>query len=132
MEANTQDSAKLTPQWAGTFLGLLEVLLIAVPLIFYRYGVQIRNKSRVIRQMREEQAKNESRRVRQQARLARKAERRAAATAAGLEDGGLFENEKAVAGDVKAADTGIKEINANHSGNPERDLEKASKDEGHP
>ena len=131
MQANTHDSEKLTPQWAGTFLGLLEVLLIAVPLIFYRYGVQIRNKSRVIRQMREEQAKNESRRVRQQARLARKAERRAAADAAGLEDGGLFENEKAVA-DAKALGTGIQEINAKHSGNPERDLEKASKDEGQP
>ena len=124
----------MTPQWAGTFLGLLEVLLIAVPLIFYRYGVQIRNKSRVIRQMREEQAKNDSRRVRQRARLARKAERRAAgAAAAGLEDGGLFENEKAVAGDVKTLGTGIEEINANkHSGILERDLEKASKDEGQP
>ncbi|KAH8886497.1 MFS general substrate transporter [Thozetella sp. PMI_491] len=70
---------KLTPQWAGTFLGLLETMLIAVPFVFYRYGAKIRAKSRVIQQMREEQAKDQSRRARQAARLARKAEKRAAA-----------------------------------------------------
>ncbi|KAK4157711.1 major facilitator superfamily domain-containing protein [Chaetomidium leptoderma] len=54
----------MTPQWAGTFLGLLEVLLIPIPFAFYRYGDRIRDKSRVIRQMREETAKNERRAAR--------------------------------------------------------------------
>jgi hypothetical protein len=51
----------LTPQWAGTLLGLLEVCMIPIPFVFYRYGVQIRSKSRVIRQMREDMARNERR-----------------------------------------------------------------------
>jgi len=63
-----------TPQWAGTFLGLLEVLLIPIPFVFYRYGAKIRSKSRIIRQMREDQEKNESKRSKQQRQAARKAE----------------------------------------------------------
>lgn len=51
----------LTPQWAGTLLGLLEVLLIPIPFVFYLYGDRIRSKSTVIRQMREDRAKNERR-----------------------------------------------------------------------
>lgn len=39
--------------WAGTLLGLLEVLIIPVPFIFYRYGHKIREKSSLIREMRE-------------------------------------------------------------------------------
>lgn len=58
----------MTPQWAGTFLGLLEVLLIPIPFMFYRYGDQIRARSRVIQQMREEQAKAERRQARTEAR----------------------------------------------------------------
>ncbi|KAK4042986.1 major facilitator superfamily domain-containing protein [Parachaetomium inaequale] len=53
--------AAMTPQWAGTFLGLLEVLLIPIPFAFYRYGDRIRDRSRVIRLMREEKAKSERR-----------------------------------------------------------------------
>lgn len=64
--------AKLTPQWAGTLLGLLEVCLIPIPFVFYRYGERIRAKSKVIRQMREDAAMNESRR----AKAAEKAERK--------------------------------------------------------
>lgn len=56
---------KLTPQWAGTLLGLLEVALIPVPLAFWKYGKQIRARSPLIKQMREDQEKNESRRARQ-------------------------------------------------------------------
>ena len=70
---------RLTPQWAGTLLGLLEVCLIPIPFIFYRYGEKIRSKSRVIRQMREDQAKNESRLAKQVLRLERKAQREKAA-----------------------------------------------------
>ncbi|OTA55847.1 MFS general substrate transporter [Hypoxylon sp. EC38] len=54
----------LSPQWAGTLLGLLEAAMIPIPLIFYRYGAQIRAKSPIIRQMREDQEKNERRAAR--------------------------------------------------------------------
>ncbi|KAL1875330.1 hypothetical protein VTK73DRAFT_10114 [Phialemonium thermophilum] len=69
----------LTPRWAGTLLGLLEVCLIPIPFAFYRYGARIRARSRLIRQMREDQEQSEARR----ARLARRSERRAAACADG-------------------------------------------------
>ncbi|KAI1464817.1 MFS general substrate transporter [Daldinia caldariorum] len=58
--------AKLTPQWAGTLLGLLEAAMIPIPIIFYRYGEKIRSKSTIIRQMREDQEKNERRVARAQ------------------------------------------------------------------
>jgi hypothetical protein len=51
----------LTPQWAGTLLGLLQVLLIPVPFVFYRYGEKIRGKSEIIRQLQEDQRKNAKR-----------------------------------------------------------------------
>lgn len=54
----------MTPRWAGTFLGLLEVALIPIPWVFYRRGERIRAKSPVIRQMRDEQAKNDRKRAR--------------------------------------------------------------------
>lgn len=54
----------MTPRWAGTFLGLLEVALIPIPWIFYRRGERIRARSPVIRQMREEQAMNDRKRAR--------------------------------------------------------------------
>jgi len=71
----------LTPQWAGTLLGLLEVLLVPIPIIFYYHGDKIRAKSRVIRQMRKDQLKNEGRRAKYVDRVAR----RAAATASAEE-----------------------------------------------
>ena len=58
--------AAMTPRWAGTFLGLLEVLLIPIPLMFYKYGDRIRAKSKLIRQMRAEQLKNEKRQARRE------------------------------------------------------------------
>lgn len=63
----------LTPQWAGTLLGLMEVVLIPIPIIFYRYGDRIRARSPVIRQMREEQMKNDKKRARLAARQQRQA-----------------------------------------------------------
>ncbi|KAL8289604.1 hypothetical protein RB597_001300 [Gaeumannomyces tritici] len=51
--------AALSPRWAGTLLGLLEVVLIPVPVAFYRYGGRIRARSPVIRRMREDSARNE-------------------------------------------------------------------------
>lgn len=68
----------MTPQWAGTFLGLCEVLLIPIPFAFYRYGDRIRGRSRVIRAMREEKARGDKRQARQAARRER-AEKRAKA-----------------------------------------------------
>lgn len=65
--------AALTPQWAGTLLGLMEVVLIPIPIIFYRYGERIRARSTVIRQMREEQAKNDRKRARLAAKQLREA-----------------------------------------------------------
>lgn len=47
--------ASLTPQWAGTLLGLLEVVLIPIPFVFYKWGKPIRQRSRLIKQMREDQ-----------------------------------------------------------------------------
>ncbi|KAI1333749.1 polyamine transporter 3 [Xylariaceae sp. FL0016] len=62
----------LTPQWAGTLLGLLELMMIPIPIVFYRYGEKIRSKSKIIRQMREDQEKNERRAERTQRRKARR------------------------------------------------------------
>jgi hypothetical protein len=58
--------AAMTPQWAGTLLGLVQVCLIPIPFVFYKWGDQIRARSPLIKQMRAD---------------AEKAERKAAAAA---------------------------------------------------
>lgn len=63
----------LTPQWAGTLLGLLEVAMIPIPFVFWKYGAKIRANSRVIRQLREDQERIDAKRARYQARLDRRA-----------------------------------------------------------
>ncbi|KAK2612093.1 hypothetical protein QQS21_001822 [Conoideocrella luteorostrata] len=63
----------LTPQWAGTLLGLLEVAIIPIPFIFWRYGGKIRAKSRIIRQLREDQERLDAKRAKGLARMERKA-----------------------------------------------------------
>lgn len=70
--------AAMSPQWAGTLLGLLEVVLIPIPFVFYKYGDRIRARSPAIRAMREERLMRE----RKEARL----RKRESATAA--RDGG--------------------------------------------
>lgn len=80
----------MTPRWAGTFLGLLEVVLIPIPWAFYRRGERIRARSPVIRQMREEQAKNDRKRARAAAK-GQKRQQGANETGAG---GGIWEGEK--------------------------------------
>ncbi|KAK7754396.1 hypothetical protein SLS62_003689 [Diatrype stigma] len=69
--------AALTPRWAGTLLGLLEVAMIPIPIVFYVYGARIRAKSKIIRELREDTQKNERRaektRQRKAARLANEA-----------------------------------------------------------
>lgn len=65
----------LTPQWAGTLLGLVQVLLIPIPFVFYKWGEKIRARSPLIRQMRADQEKSEQR----IARAKRQQDRRAGA-----------------------------------------------------
>ena len=52
----------LGPNWAGTLLGILLVLIIPIPVLFYRYGGRIRQKSTLIRQMREEEERQQRKR----------------------------------------------------------------------
>lgn len=79
----------LTPQWAGTLLGLLEVVLVPVPVIFWKFGARIRKRSPVITAMREEKERMEKKRARYVARERRRAERDAGEkrAGAGVEDG---------------------------------------------
>jgi len=44
----------MSPQWAGTLLGLVQVVLIPIPFVFYKYGDRIRARSPLIKQMRED------------------------------------------------------------------------------
>ncbi|KIW69759.1 hypothetical protein PV04_05617 [Phialophora macrospora] len=59
----------LGPNWAGTLLGILEILIIPIPFLFYRYGGRIREKSTLIRQMREEEERQERKRKKAEERL---------------------------------------------------------------
>lgn len=54
--------AKLNPHWAGTLLGLVQVAIIPIPVVFYRYGHRIRMKSALIRSMQRDKEKLESKR----------------------------------------------------------------------
>ncbi len=60
----------LTPRWAGTVLGVLEIIMIPIPFVFWRYGGKIRAKSRLIRQLREDQARMDAKRAKGAAKLA--------------------------------------------------------------
>lgn len=53
--------AAMSPQWAGTLLGLLEVAMIPIPIVFYKYGARIRAKSPAIKQLKEDAERNELR-----------------------------------------------------------------------
>ena len=64
----------LGPNWSGTLLGLLEALCIPIPFIFYRYGHKIRQKSTLIRQMRENKERMEKKRTRADEKMKRRAE----------------------------------------------------------
>lgn len=65
--------AKLSPQWAGTLLGLVQVALIPIPFVFYKWGTGIRARSPLIRQMREDQERSEKRAARARRMLERRA-----------------------------------------------------------
>lgn len=59
----------LGPNWAGTLLGLLEVVIVPIPFLFYRYGGRIREKSTMIREMRENEERQERKRLKAEQRL---------------------------------------------------------------
>jgi hypothetical protein len=54
----------LGPNWAGTVLALLEVAIIPIPFVFWKYGYKIRRKSDFIRAMQEDKKKMDGRRER--------------------------------------------------------------------
>ncbi|KAF2267771.1 MFS general substrate transporter [Lojkania enalia] len=58
--AGPQMYASLGPHWSGTMLGLIEFAMVPIPLVFYRYGHKIREKSTLIRKMREDQDRLET------------------------------------------------------------------------
>ena len=68
----------LGPNWAGTLLGLLEVMIIPIPFVFYKYGHKIRAKSTLITQMREEEERQERKRRKALERIEREERRRVA------------------------------------------------------
>ncbi|MCJ1285099.1 hypothetical protein MMC26_004437 [Xylographa opegraphella] len=53
----------LGPHWAGTLLGLVQVIIIPIPVIFYRYGGRIREKSALISKMQQDKARLEGKRA---------------------------------------------------------------------
>ena len=55
--------ATLNAHWAGTLLGLLQVALIPIPVVFYKYGHKIRMKSALIKEMQQELERLENRRA---------------------------------------------------------------------
>lgn len=64
----------LGANWAGTMLGLMEVAIVPIPFIFYRYGHKIREKSTLIREMREIEEKQEAKRRKAEAKMREKFE----------------------------------------------------------
>lgn len=72
----------LGANWAGTLLGLLEVVCVPIPFVFYLYGHKIREKSALIRQMAEDQQKRDARQKRAADKLTKRMEAEAGAGAA--------------------------------------------------
>ncbi|KAI9813300.1 MAG: hypothetical protein M1827_004242 [Pycnora praestabilis] len=62
----------LDPNWAGTVLGLLEVLLIPIPFVFYKYGQRIRMTSTLIQSMQRDKARFDGKRAKQALKAERK------------------------------------------------------------
>jgi len=54
--------SKLGPHWAGTLLGLVQVAIIPIPVVFYKYGAGIRRKSALISSMQADKARLEGKR----------------------------------------------------------------------
>lgn len=69
--ADLQRYATLGPHWSATMLSLIEFAMIPIPVVFYRYGHKIREKSALIRQMREDRDKLDSKKRKAAERVAR-------------------------------------------------------------
>ena len=54
---------KLNPHWAGTLLGLIQIAIVPIPVVFYKYGHKIRMKSPLIRSMQQDKEKLERKRM---------------------------------------------------------------------
>ncbi len=52
----------LGPHWAGTLLGLIQVVIIPIPVVFYKYGDRIRKKSVLISSMQMDKERLEGKR----------------------------------------------------------------------
>ncbi|KPI36534.1 putative MFS-type transporter [Cyphellophora attinorum] len=76
----------LGPNWAGTLLGGLEILILPIPFIFYRYGGKLRLKSTLIREMREEEERQERKKKKALERIEREERRRVLIEGKGRED----------------------------------------------
>lgn len=91
--AGTAMYTAMTPQWAGTLLGVAQVLLIPIPVAFYFFGPKIRARSPLIRSLREDQEKSEKRALK-----AKNAAERKLAVERGepmmAEEAGVVEDEK--------------------------------------
>lgn len=67
--------AALGPNWAGTLLGVLEVICLPIPFVFYFYGAKIRMQSKLIRSMQEDKQRLDAKREKARIRAARDEER---------------------------------------------------------
>jgi hypothetical protein len=91
--------AALGANWAGTLLGLIEAVCIPIPFIFYRYGHKIRERSTLIRTMREDQMRREAKQKKAQDKIMKRAEAEAEAGAAMGTGAAVYESR-----DVEKAD----------------------------
>ncbi|EUC38162.1 hypothetical protein COCCADRAFT_83747 [Bipolaris zeicola 26-R-13] len=62
--AGPQMYKTLGPHWSATMLSLVEFAMIPIPVVFYLYGHKIREKSTLIRQMREDRERLENKKKR--------------------------------------------------------------------
>lgn len=53
----------LGPNWASTLLAFLEVVIIPIPIVFYKYGYRIREKSALISKLRADEMKMQGKRA---------------------------------------------------------------------
>lgn len=67
--------ATLGPHWAGTLLGLVQVAIVPIPIVFYFYGEGIRRKSMLIGRMQLDKERLEGKREKRREKLRRDEER---------------------------------------------------------
>ena len=63
---------RLGPHWAGTLLGVIQVAIIPIPVVFWRYGWRIRRKSALISRMQKDKERLEGKRANAVAKRERK------------------------------------------------------------